>query len=384
MGRSVPIFLRAAVIASACAMLLVCVRAAHAQSTNNDGYGLNPIPAPTTSVGRAPLAPAYPQGYTPPAAAPVAQGYTPAPGQSSPYQSSPYAPQANAGYGQSGYAPAPAQSLYPQNTQQPYQQQQQAYAQPYAQPAPYPAAPYYPPVQTAFAAQQAYATAPAQPYGYVKLPVQAAPQNHGYYPVAATSYGTQGMTDPNAYYAPSSNGQANVAAGYLLGSGDKVRVSVFGEDDLTGEYQIDGSGMVRMPLIGTQRAAGYTAPQLEAAIGGTLAQGYLKSPRVNVEIVTYRPFYIIGAVNRPGEYPYASNMSVLNAVAVGGGFTDKAKVSMVYVRHEGSTVEEALPASQMTRIWPGDVVRVKSTLFWDAMDIFTPLAPVGFAAAAIR
>jgi polysaccharide export outer membrane protein len=180
-----------------------------------------------------------------------------------------------------------------------------------------------------------------------------------------------------------SNGGENINSGYVLGSGDKVHVSVYGEDDLSGEYQIDGSGMVRLPLIGTIRAGGSTAPALGVSIAGALAQGYLKSPKVNVEITAYRPFYIIGAVNRPGNYPYVANMTALDAVALGGGFTDKARESTVYVHHEGSTHEDELPASQVTRIFPGDVVRVKSTVFWDAMDAFAPIAaPAAIAAAA--
>ena len=123
------------------------------------------------------------------------------------------------------------------------------------------------------------------------------------------------------------------------GPGDKIRVTVFGESDLSGEYQVDGSGMVRLPLIGTLRAAGYTAPALEQAIAAALADGYLKYPRVNVEIATYRPFYIIGAVNRPGQYPYVDHMNALNAVALAGGFTDQAVESTLYIRHEGSTKE---------------------------------------------
>ena len=189
-------------------------------------------------------------------------------------------------------------------------------------------------------------------------------------------------TDPAAYYATSSNGQGSIY-GYTLGPGDKVRVSVFGEEDLSGEYQIDSSGMVRLPLIGTIRAAGFTSPSLENAIAGALAQGYLKSPKVNVEVSAYRPFYIIGAVNRPGEYPYAANMSALNAVAFGGGFTDSARTSTVFVRHEGSTAEVEVPANQVTMIYPGDVVRVKTTIFWDAMAVFSPLAgPAALVAAA--
>jgi polysaccharide export outer membrane protein len=348
MGRSVPILIRAAVIACACAILLICVRAAHAQTTNDDRYGFVPVPAPTIPVQQAPLSSAYPpaqaqQTYAPPAPG-FSQNFTPAQAQMPPQ----------------GYAQPQAYTQAPP----------QGYAQPAMQ----------------GAATQGYVPAPPQrAYGYVPMQ-QNPPANQGGYDSQPDSrYGTQMAANPNTYYAVSNNGQGGIASGYLIGPGDKLRVSVFGEDDLSGEYQIDGSGMVRLPLIGTLRAAGFTAPALENAIAGALAQGYLKNPRVNVEITAYRPFYIMGAVNRPGNYPYVNNMSALDAVALGGGFTDQARQSVVYVRHEGSTVEEELPASQLTRIWPGDVVRVKDTLFWDAMQIFTPLAgPAALAAASIH
>jgi polysaccharide export outer membrane protein len=106
---------------------------------------------------------------------------------------------------------------------------------------------------------------------------------------------------------------------------------------------------------------------------------------VNVEISTYRPFYIIGAVDRPGQYAYIDHMSALNAVALAGGFTDQAIQSTLYVRHEGSAREEAVPASQLAHIAPGDVIRVKTSIFWEAMNMFAPVAgPAAIAAAAIN
>ena len=160
---------------------------------------------------------------------------------------------------------------------------------------------------------------------------------------------------------------------------------MFGETDLSGEYQVDGSGLVRLPLIGSVRASGYTAPGLEQSITSALGSGYLKSPRVNVEITVYRPFYIIGAVNKPGQYPYVDNMSALNAVALAGGFTDQAVQSTLYVRHEGSIKEEEVETNKLTRLMPGDVIRVKTTLFWDAMNLFSPVAgPAAIAAAALH
>ena len=167
---------------------------------------------------------------------------------------------------------------------------------------------------------------------------------------------------------------------YRLGPGDKLRVIVFGESDLGGDYEVDGSGYIRMPLIGQVKAQGVSAHMLETAIADDLKQGYLKDPSVSVEVITYRPFYIIGAVAKPGEYPYVNNMNALNAVAVAGGFTLQAKDSVVYVRHEGATEEERMPADQSTVIRPGDVVRVDTTVFWDAISLISPLS--GFAAIA--
>ncbi|HXS08245.1 MAG TPA: polysaccharide biosynthesis/export family protein [Rhizomicrobium sp.] len=230
--------------------------------------------------------------------------------------------------------------------------------------------------------------APASPqgdYGYVPLR-QAEPLQ----PPLRASSSTDDQGD--TAYLPQPNARQQIAyqpapvrgsGDYRLGAGDKVRVTVFGESDLSGEYQIDGSGMVRLPLIGTLQATGATAPALEQNIAAALEQGYIKAPRVNVEITLYRPFYIIGAVNRPGQYPYVDHMSALNAVALAGGFTDQAIQSTIYVRHEGSATEQSVETSQLTHIEPGDVVRVRTSPFWEAINLFSPVAgPAAIAAAA--
>ncbi|HXC57265.1 MAG TPA: polysaccharide biosynthesis/export family protein [Rhizomicrobium sp.] len=163
---------------------------------------------------------------------------------------------------------------------------------------------------------------------------------------------------------------------YRLGTGDKVRVIVFGEDDLGGEYQIDATGFVRLPLIGQIKAGGLTAHDVEGNIDAALAQGYLNDPHVAVEVTTYRPFYVVGEVQKPGEYPFANGLSAVSAVALAGGFTPKAVQSVVYVRHQGESGERRLAADEATMIRPGDVVRVDSTTFWDVMDVLSPLAGV--------
>ncbi len=151
---------------------------------------------------------------------------------------------------------------------------------------------------------------------------------------------------------------------YRLGAGDKVKVTVYGQTDLSGEFVVDGSGTVQLPLIGQVKALGLTVRQFETAITDALKSGdYLKDPRVSVEVTNYRPFYIIGEVNKPGEYPYVNDMTVLNAVALAGGFTFRADDGEVYVRRNGGTTEIKLPADQSTRVEPGDIIRVGERFF---------------------
>ncbi|MGH6889766.1 MAG: polysaccharide biosynthesis/export family protein [Rhizomicrobium sp.] len=163
---------------------------------------------------------------------------------------------------------------------------------------------------------------------------------------------------------------------YRLGTGDKVRVIVFGEDDLGGEFQIDDGGFVRLPLIGQLQAAGLSPGELEQRIAAALADGYLVSPRVSVEVTEYRPFYIIGEVNKPGQYAYVNDMGAPNAIAVAGGYTLKASDSWIYVRRDGQDDEVRLPADATTKIHPGDVVRVPQTAFWAAITFAGPLSAI--------
>jgi len=150
---------------------------------------------------------------------------------------------------------------------------------------------------------------------------------------------------------------------YVLGGGDKIRLSVFGETDLGGEFEIDGSGVVRLPLIGQVKAAGMTVHQFEDKLISMFEDGYLKDPRVSVEVINYRPFYIIGEVNKPGQYPYVSDMNALNAVALAGGYTAKADKSEIYIQRTGVNGEKDYPSNETTKIRPGDVVRIPERFF---------------------
>jgi polysaccharide export outer membrane protein len=163
---------------------------------------------------------------------------------------------------------------------------------------------------------------------------------------------------------------------YRLGTGDKVRVTVYDETDLSGEFEVDSTGYVRLPLIGQVKAGGNTVYQFEGAVEAALGDGYLKNPRVSVDVTTYRPFYIIGQVTRPGQYPYTNNMSALDAVGVAGGFTDHAVESKLYIRHEGETRESEVPADETVKIRPGDVVRVDQTTFWAVASWLEPASAV--------
>ena len=149
---------------------------------------------------------------------------------------------------------------------------------------------------------------------------------------------------------------------YRLGAGDKIRVSVFGEPNLTGEYQVDGGGTVTLPLVGRVKAAGLTSDELKKSLERNYRE-YLKAPDVSVAILNYRPFYIVGEVNRPGNYPYVSGITVINAVAIAGGFTYRANTSNFYVQRKKDDSSSQILAEQTTEVRPGDVIIVRERYF---------------------
>jgi polysaccharide export outer membrane protein len=152
---------------------------------------------------------------------------------------------------------------------------------------------------------------------------------------------------------------APTLSGYTLGPGDQLSIKVVGAEDITGDYPVTDSGTVSVPLIGDVKAAGLTRLQLEHEIAQKLAQGYIRNPKVNVAIQKYRPFYIYGEVAKPGEYPYASGMKVLNAIATAGGFTYRANQNYVIVQRHGEKAK-GLGGSP---IEPDDVIEVPERLF---------------------
>jgi protein involved in polysaccharide export with SLBB domain len=156
---------------------------------------------------------------------------------------------------------------------------------------------------------------------------------------------------------------ASPSGTYVLGPTDRVRLKVYGEADISGEYEVDSAGFVSIPLAGHVKAAGLTTRQLEKGISSALAKGIVRDPRVNVEIALYRPFYILGEVKKSGEYPYRMGLTVMDAVATAGGFTYRANENKVYLRRSGSTVEEIYALDSPVLIFPGDNVRVPERYF---------------------
>jgi len=150
---------------------------------------------------------------------------------------------------------------------------------------------------------------------------------------------------------------------YTLGSGDQLRVTVFGHEDLSGEFFVDGSGTVSLPLIGQIKAGGQNARQIERKIVDMLKPDYLKNPRVSVEVLNYRPFYIIGEVKNPGSYPFVSGMKVINAIALAGGYTYRARENELLVSRASDPDRKKRPATHYTVILPGDVIEVPERFF---------------------
>jgi polysaccharide biosynthesis/export protein len=162
---------------------------------------------------------------------------------------------------------------------------------------------------------------------------------------------------PVAYAPPAHEGP------YTLDSGDKLRVVVFGQEGLSNSYTVDPSGNITMPLIGAVPARGATTAALQQAIAARLRQGYIREPHVAVEVEAYRPFFILGEVTLPGQYPYVANMTVETAVAIAGGYTPRAFKFQVEISRaiDGLTTRQKVPATYPVR--PGDTVIISERWF---------------------
>lgn len=173
-----------------------------------------------------------------------------------------------------------------------------------------------------------------------------------------------GLVPVVAYAADAMQPAQPVAAGeYTLGVGDKLRVTTFGEQNLSGEFEVGSTGRISMPLIGDINVTGHTVQQITAMIEGKLSDGYLRDPKVNIEVLNYRPFFILGEVLKPGSYPFVNGMTVVNAVALAGGYTYRADKDGITIEHAGEPGKKEQKIGETGTVMPGDIVRVPERFF---------------------
>jgi polysaccharide export outer membrane protein len=157
---------------------------------------------------------------------------------------------------------------------------------------------------------------------------------------------------------------ADIAAQYRLGPGDQVRISVFDQPNVSGEFAVDGAGVIAFPLLGLVEGGGKTAGELAQLIADGLTEnGYLVNPQVVVQVSQFRPYYIFGEVGEPGAYPYTTGLTVRNAVAAARGFTYRANTRRVYIQRAGENEERLYELTPATAVRPGDTIRIPERFF---------------------
>jgi polysaccharide biosynthesis/export protein len=197
---------------------------------------------------------------------------------------------------------------------------------------------------------------PSGPAYYAPPPVTAPPPS--YVPAPAVV-----AMPSDAYAAAPVSAPIRYDAGYQLDAGDKLRVVVYGQEGLTNTYTIDATGSITMPLIGQVPARGRSPAALATEITRRLRNGYIREPSVAVEIESYRPFFILGEVQAPGQYPYVPNMTVESAVAIAGGFSPRARRDLVTVTHTDASGIGRYVVPLGTALGPGDTVQVGERWF---------------------
>lgn len=150
---------------------------------------------------------------------------------------------------------------------------------------------------------------------------------------------------------------------YRLGSGDQLKITVYGEERLSGTYPVNGEGTISFPLVEEIPAAGLSISEFEAALTKSLSEGLLNNPNVVVEVTNYRPYYILGEVGKPGEYPFVDGLTIFSAVARAGGFSYRAAQKKVFIRHKAEKDEKLYRVDGGTPVQPGDTIRVPERVF---------------------
>jgi polysaccharide export outer membrane protein len=157
---------------------------------------------------------------------------------------------------------------------------------------------------------------------------------------------------------------SDFASQYRLGASDQIRITVFNQPNLSGEFVVDGTGFIALPLSGPIKAGDKTVREIEKLVAETLNRGgFLVNPSVAVQVIQYRPYYILGEVAQPGAYPYTTGLTVRNAVAAARGFTYRANTRRVYIQSAGDSKEELYELTPGTMVWPGDTIRIPERLF---------------------
>jgi polysaccharide biosynthesis/export protein len=224
------------------------------------------------------------------------------------------------------------------------------------------------------ASMQSRSDLDAMAYGPPPTQTSAVADNSGGGAISAlrASFATASLRAPSpapavAYAAPPAPAAAPVLAtydtAYHLDAGDKLRVVVYGQEGLTNTYTLDASGAITMPLIGHVPARGRTPAGLAADVTARLRNGYLREPSVAVEVEAYRPFFILGEVAAPGQYPYVPNMTVESAVAIAGGFSPRARRDYVMLTHTDASGTSRIMVPMGTPIGPGDTVQIEERWF---------------------
>ncbi len=174
----------------------------------------------------------------------------------------------------------------------------------------------------------------------------------------------QTVAAPPAASSPPAASDSVIRDGsYQLAPGDKVNVTIFDEPDMSGEFVVSSAGNISFPLIGNIDVQNMTLDAFQAALVQRLSPNYLRDPKITVSVLNYRPYYILGEVNAPGEYPYIDNLNVLNAIAKAGGFTYRAKTTKIFIRRANESAEKPYSLDADTKVAPGDTIRVTERYF---------------------
>lgn len=187
--------------------------------------------------------------------------------------------------------------------------------------------------------------APADPAPGAPEQVSAAPQTGSLGQAIATPTAPAGLAE------------------YRLDSGDQLRITVFGEPELSGNFIVDGQGVISMSLIGEVTAKDLTLRELQRLIEVKLKNGFVREPQVSAEVMNYRPYYILGEINKPGEYPYISGLTVMNAIASAGDFTYRADKRRIFIKSTNSPDEREVTLTPSTLVKPGDTIRIRERFF---------------------